>query len=70
MTKRQRLWLLAASLSVFLFCLYVYAKLSDQPPSAANKDLYDNAAFLTFFGYHFALGYCVAHVCKFFTQRH
>lgn len=68
--KRQRLLLLGASLTGFLICLYLYATLSDHPPSAASKDLYDNAGFLAFFGYYFALGYCVAHVCKFFTQRH
>ena len=68
--KRQRLWLLAASLTVFLICLYAYATLSDSPPSASNKNLYDNVGFLAFFGYYFALGYCVAHVCKFFTQKH
>jgi hypothetical protein len=69
-TKQQRKWLLGASLLAFLICLWVYATLSDLPPLPARKTLYDNAGFLAFFGYYFALGYCVAHVCKFFTLRH
>jgi hypothetical protein len=68
-TKKQRLWLLGASLVVFLACLFVYASLSDWPPTPSNKNVLDNAAFLSFFGYYFSLGFCVAHVCKFFTQK-
>lgn len=65
----RRLWFLGGGLVLFLVCLLVYDYLSDMPRTAETKDLYHTAAFVTFFGYYFTLGYCAAHVCKFFTQR-
>lgn len=67
--QHKRRWLLGIGLIVFLICLALYNWVSSRPPSAASKNTYDNVAFLSFFGYYFAIGYCLAHVCKFFTQR-
>jgi hypothetical protein len=69
LSMRRRLGFLGGGLLAFLLCLLVYNYLSDMPPTAGTKNLYDTAAFVTFFGYYFTLGYCAAQVCKFFTQQ-
>ena len=69
LNMRWRLSLLGGGLLLFLVCLLVYNYLSDTPPTTDTQELYHAAAFVTFFGYYFTLGYCAAHVCKFFTQR-